>query len=241
MSVCTHPLALALSFSGCGWVACELLLFCGNTKLVVHFGLSTFFILPSSQVSSKPRQLLLEYVIIIMTVLTHHDFPLLRPHAIASHRRHTWASCFARTRRWCVEQDWYYKLNDILYVIPSGFVFDGASVPTMFHSCRGPVGVLLLAALIHDWGYHHASLARCHAPSHSEYEAIPMTRREMDRIFREVSPGQRCMRWLSYLMVRIGGGRAWRRHRQRSRARTSQVRFRAAASVKIYPCGESDQ
>ena len=171
-----------------------------------------------------------------MTVLTHTDFPLLRPLAIARHSR-TCTSCFANTRQWCVEKDWYYKLDDILYLIPSGFVFDGASVPTLCHSCRGPVGVLLFAALIHDWGYHHASLARCQTTTHSEYEAIPMTRREMDRLFREVSPGQRCMRWLSYLMVRIGGGRAWRNHRQRSRATSRARRGRRGRRARVNVLG----
>ena len=164
-----------------------------------------------------------------MTVLTHHEFPLLRPCAITSRRERS--TCFARTRRWCVEQDWFYKLDESRYLIPVGFVFDGASVPRVFRSCRGPTGVLLLAALIHDWGYHHASLARCledgagqtSSCQYPAYQPVPMKRCEIDRIFRDVSPGQRCMRWLSYIMVRVGGGWAWRRHRKRM------------LSHKIYP------
>jgi len=126
-----------------------------------------------------------------------------------------------------VAQDWFYKLDESLYLIPAGFIFDGASVPRVFRSCRGPAGVLFLAALIHDWGYHHASLARClesgDTSSPCPHQPVPMKRCEIDRIFRDVSPGQQCMRWLSYMMVRVGGGWAWRRHRKR------------VLSHKIYP------
>ena len=47
------------------------------------------------------------------------------------------------TRKWKIEQDFNYTLNDVEYKIPAGFEFDGASVPKFLATFLSPVGVLL--------------------------------------------------------------------------------------------------
>ena len=54
---------------------------------------------------------------------------------------------------WCFvlgrsQKDWNFSLNGENYVIPKGFVFDGASVPKFLASWLSPTGVLLIGGLV---------------------------------------------------------------------------------------------
>lgn len=57
---------------------------------------------------------------------------------------------------WVVVNNWHYTLpNGIHIIIPSGFVTDLVSIPRPLWSIISPFGSLLLAGLIHDFGYKY--------------------------------------------------------------------------------------
>ena len=76
------------------------------------------------------------------------------------------------------------------------------------------MGVLLIAGLIHDYGYKHARLMydkkdSIHAPQ--------KTQKEFDVIFRDVAiadNGFKFINWIAYIALRLGGWWAWRGHRK---------------------------
>jgi len=118
------------------------------------------------------------------------------------------------TRKWKIEREWKFELDGTKFKVPKGFVFDGASVPKYFRSWLSPMGVLLIAGLIHDYGYKHARLMydkkdSIHAPK--------QTQKEFDVIFRDVAiadNGFKFINWIAYIALRLGGWWAWRGHRK---------------------------
>ena len=63
-------------------------------------------------------------------------------------------------RTWEVADDWAFKIGSTWYVIPQGFVFDGASIPKFLHTWLSPTGVLLMGGLVHDYAYKYATLLK---------------------------------------------------------------------------------
>lgn len=63
-------------------------------------------------------------------------------------------------RRWLLIEDWECTLlgKDYTYIIPAGFVFDGASIPRLFWNILSPTGYLFMAGLVHDFVYKHGFL-----------------------------------------------------------------------------------
>lgn len=87
------------------------------------------------------------------------------------------------------------------FEIPAGFEFDGASVPRPFWGWLPPHGRYLRAALVHDWMYRKGFTTRAIA----------------DAVFREIMAYDGVWwgrHWLMWMGVRLGGRRAWKRHRR---------------------------
>jgi hypothetical protein len=92
------------------------------------------------------------------------------------------------------------------FVVPAGFVTDGASVPRLMWALYPPFGDdYEPAAVLHDYLYAHAEA----------FEGL--TRRDADDIFLEAmtaagfrASGRRAIYWA----VRVGGWKPWRRYRQ---------------------------
>jgi len=63
-------------------------------------------------------------------------------------------------REWLLIEDWKCKIlgADYTYIIPAGFVFDGASIPRAFWNILSPTGYLFLAGLVHDFVYKYGFL-----------------------------------------------------------------------------------
>jgi hypothetical protein len=121
-----------------------------------------------------------------------------------------------QTRKWKIEEDWNYEMEGIKYRIPRGFVFDGASVPKYFRSWLSPMGVLLIAGLVHDYAYKHAGLLL------DTSDKAPLTQLESDTIFREVAVidnGFKIINYIAYYALRLGGWWAWKGHRNADRDR----------------------
>ena len=118
------------------------------------------------------------------------------------------------TRRWEITQDWNFTLDSTKYVIPKGFIFDGASVPKYFRSYLSPMGVLLIGGLVHDYGYKYETLRL----SGKKPKALKKkTQKWMDQTFRDINIDQngfKIINWIAYLALRGGGWLAWRKHRK---------------------------
>ena len=87
------------------------------------------------------------------------------------------------TRKWVIVKDYHYIINGEKLVIPTGFIFDGASVPKFLHAWLSPMGVLLVGGLIHDYGYKYQTLL-CKGKKKS---IGTKTQKELDIIFRDVN------------------------------------------------------
>jgi hypothetical protein len=119
----------------------------------------------------------------------------------------------ATSRKWEIIEDWEYTINSGTYVVPKGFVFDGASVPKFFRSWLSPMGVLLMGGLIHDYGYKYQTLL--HASKNTT--TGKSSQKGMDETFRDVNisvNGFFVLNYLAYYGLRLGGFLAWRKHRK---------------------------
>ena len=146
-------------------------------------------------------------------ILKFDEMPLLRPCVI--NKKNNSFCCFSHHRSWIVDGDWKYKINNKEYIIKKGFVFDGASVPLCCRSCRSSTGILLIASLIHDWGYSNASLLRVSSDiNHVYYIKEEKTRKEMDLIFRDISKDSACCSYISYYLLYLFGCIAWNNSRE---------------------------
>ena len=119
----------------------------------------------------------------------------------------------ATSRKWEITEDWVYQIGEFAYVIPKGFVFDGASVPKFFRSWLSPMGVLLMGGLIHDYGYKYQTLLYA---SKNSGNGIG-TQKSMDETFRDVNisvNGFFVLNYLAYYGLRLGGFLAWKKHRK---------------------------
>ena len=107
-------------------------------------------------------------------------------------------------RKWEVMEDWsygelYYEGSNLK--IPKGFIFDGASIPRCLWWFLSPVGLLLIAGLVHDYHYKHKSHHRD----------------DCDLLFRDlirIITGTTIIPWIAWAAVRIGGWKAWKEHRE---------------------------
>ena len=117
------------------------------------------------------------------------------------------------TRKWVIVKDYHYIINGEKLVIPTGFIFDGASVPKFLHAWLSPMGVLLVGGLIHDYGYKYQTLL-CKGKKKS---IGTKTQKELDIIFRDVNiiqNGFRLINYLAYYGLKLGGFAAWNKHRK---------------------------
>ena len=152
------------------------------------------------------------------------NMPTLRPIPIPTKDRHFLAKplvWIVEYRRWTVMEDWCYELKrgneTITLVIPEGFEFDGASVPRLLWFLLSPIGLLLIPALIHDYGYKHDQLWSLeedgaiqpfpHSPENGK--------RYWDSLFWEVGKqvnGFWLLNGLAWIAFAYFGGSAWRSH-----------------------------
>ena len=119
------------------------------------------------------------------------------------------------TRTWEIVKDCHFSINGQDYVIPKGFVFDGASVPKFLASWLSPVGVLLVGGLVHDYAYKYEKLLK----KNKKDTTHTLTQKEADIIFRDINieqNGFHLMNYLAYWALRLAGFVAWNGHRKRN-------------------------
>ena len=146
------------------------------------------------------------------------DMPHMKPVKIPTAGKGFWGAIFMwllGTRTWEIVKDYHFTIRGEDYIIPKGFVFDGASVPKFLASFLSPVGVLLIGGLVHDYAYKYTVLLKKGGKETTE----PMTQKEADIIFRDINieqNGFHLMNYLAYWALRIGGFVAWNGHRKRN-------------------------
>ena len=142
-------------------------------------------------------------------------YPLMKPLRIATKGKGFFKMIMMwllGVRHWEIAKDFEYELNEKKYVIPSGFKFDGASIPKFLHTFLSPVGVLLLGGLVHDYAYKYAALQLVKGK-----KGKSLDQKQSDQIFRDINievNGFYSMNYLAYYALRIGGFLAWNKHRK---------------------------
>lgn len=148
----------------------------------------------------------------------YKEMPCMQPIAIPTAGKGFWSAIwqwFMGVRQWEISKDWHFELNGQKYVIPKGFVFDGASVPKFLASWLSPVGILLLGGLVHDFIYKYEVLMKKGKKETSE----PMNQKKADQLFRDINieqNGIHVLNYAAYYALRIGGFVAWNGHRKRN-------------------------
>lgn len=144
------------------------------------------------------------------------EMPDMKPIRIPTDGRGFWKAIwcwFWEVRNWEIAKDWHFEVNGEQYVIPKGFVFDGASVPKFLASWLSPVGILLMGGLVHDYVYKYTVLLKKGKKKTSE----PFTQKQADQLFRDINieqNGIHVLNWAAYLALRAGGFVAWNGHRK---------------------------
>ena len=144
----------------------------------------------------------------------YKDYPVMRPIRIATKGKGFFKMILMwilGTRHWEIAKDFEYELNGTKYIIPSGFKFDGASIPKFLHTFLSPVGVLLLGGLVHDYAYKYAALQP------KKGALLLLDQKKADEIFRDINIEINrfyFMNYLAYWSLRLGGFMAWNKHRK---------------------------
>lgn len=147
--------------------------------------------------------------------LKYEKMPAMRPLRIPTKDKGFFGAIWMwlwTTRQWEIVEDWEYELDGTTYVIRTGFVFDGASIPKYFWNYLSPTGVLLIPGLIHDWAYKYQTLESTNA-----YKEM-VTQKQADIIFRDVAidvNGFKAINYIAYYALRLFGWWAWRGHRKK--------------------------
>ena len=152
------------------------------------------------------------------TTFVAETMPDLKPVAIKTKGKGFWKGIvmwLLSTRNWEITKDWKYRLNGNEYVVPTGFVFDGASIPKFLRTFFSPVGVLLMGGLVHDYMYKYAACK----PADKKGQLLLVDQKRADQIFRDINievNGFYFMNYLAYWSLRLGGFVAWNGHRKRN-------------------------
>ena len=147
---------------------------------------------------------------------SYEELPHLQPVRIATKGKGFWKGIIMwllTTRNWVTTKDWKYKINDVEYVIPAGFQFDGASIPKFLRTFFSPVGVLLIGGLVHDYMYKYTACK----PLNKKDPLLLVDQKRADQIFRDINievNGFYFMNYLAYWSLRLGGFVAWNGHRK---------------------------
>ena len=148
----------------------------------------------------------------------YKDYPVMKPIRIATKGKGFFKMILMwilGTRHWEIAKDFEYELNGTKYIIPSGFKFDGASIPKFLHPFFSPVGVLLMGGLVHDYAYKYQTLLM----KNKKDTLGVISQKRADEIFRDINinvNGFYLMNYLAYWSLRIGGFVAWNGHRKRN-------------------------
>lgn len=145
----------------------------------------------------------------------YEKLPIMRPIRIPTKDKGFFGAIWLwlwTSRKWEISRDWAFSIDDKKYIIPEGFIFDGASIPKYFWNWLSPVGILLVPGLIHDWLYANESFLQVNRSL-----GFKKTQKECDEIFRDTAisvNGFYYINWIAYYALRLFGWIAWNGHRK---------------------------
>ena len=132
-----------------------------------------------------------------------------------------WA-LITEVREWELAENFFYTLpNGVRVVVPAGFIFDGASIPKPLWILLSPVGLLLIAGLIHDAAYRYGYLWAVDEATGTVERYIHRegTRIDYDDLFLNINlevNGMVLVDHLAAFMLAIFSGIAWKENRMRN-------------------------
>jgi len=147
------------------------------------------------------------------------DMPHMKPLSIPTKGKGFWGAIYTWlmvTRTWEIVADFQFSIDGTNYIIPKGFVFDGASVPKFLHTWLSPMGVLLTGGLIHDYMYKYTVLLK----SSKNRVSDELSQSDADKMFRDINievNGFRAINYLAYWALVVGGFFAWKGHRKNNK------------------------
>jgi hypothetical protein len=150
-------------------------------------------------------------------MLTKEQMPALRPLPVSKR---------GERRRYELLEDWICDFlgPDFTYIIPAGFIFDGASIPRLFWNMLSPSGYLFLAGLVHDFIYKYEFVFKFSMVESLDGKGRSVfkeyySQKEADKKFEELADrinlGAHFFTKTSYISLRAFGFMAWNEHRGR--------------------------
>jgi hypothetical protein len=122
------------------------------------------------------------------------------------------------TRQWEIMENWDFTLpNGVKITIPSGFVFDGASVPRPFRVFLSPTGILFIPSVLHDFGYRYGFLWATTNSGHRYQFGTFFGQVDFDSLFYDVAKMINGMPWVDSLAwgaLRAFGWKAWNKNKK---------------------------
>lgn len=149
-------------------------------------------------------------------MLNKEKMPILRPLPVRKR---------GERRRYELIEDWKCELlgRGFTFIIPKGFIFDGASIPRIFWNMLSPSGYLFLAGLLHDFIFKYRFVyiySIIDSLDGGEPRIIKdwFTQKEADKKFEaladKICMGAHFFTRTAYITLRMFGSKAWREHRK---------------------------
>jgi len=85
-------------------------------------------------------------------------------------------------RKWKLTKNYVLPLKNISILVPSPFELDFASVPRIFWPIMSPTGILLVPAVVHDFGYKYGGIIIL--TENNNIIFVKMTRLQIDEVFK---------------------------------------------------------
>jgi len=105
----------------------------------------------------------------------------------------------------------YSAVLENIITVPSGFIFDGESIPGWLHGIAPPFGLSKRGAAVHDYLYRYAGFHDITG------RIIPVSRKDADRVYLELVQAKGLPAWrsnLRYCVLRLVGWSAWNTNRK---------------------------
>ena len=142
------------------------------------------------------------------------DYPHLVPVPIKTKGLPFWKAIWhalTTSRQYRLIEDYQFTLNNTTYIIPKGFIFDGASIPRVLWPILSPTGVLMIPGLLHDFGYKYDCMITIDGLVEDPGKVW------LDKLFRDVGKevnGLFSIDGVAYWALRGFGYVAWLKHRR---------------------------
>lgn len=151
-----------------------------------------------------------------------YNMPLIRPIPISTHEfkgLDKFLVLIFSSRRWRIEDAFSFKFQNEEYLIPAGFEFSGRSIPRPLWGIFSSSGVLLIPALIHEYGYRYNGIYCIGDQDQPILSHQNKTKEFWDDLFSSIEIDINDIELLSTLVkfcVRKGGKKTWKSFRTKS-------------------------